>query len=129
MPDEEERVSDNLIVDKSYRFSLKIIELYRFLTEEKWEYILSKQLLRCGTSIGANIHEAQAAVSKRDFVSKISIASKEARETFYWLRLMRDSGFIDEETALGKELFNEIESIMKITTKIVKTGQENASNR
>jgi four helix bundle protein len=129
MPDEEERVSDNLIVDKSYRFSLKIIELYRFLTEEKREYILSKQLLRCGTSIGANIHEAQAAVSKRDFVSKISIASKEARETFYWLRLMRDSGFIDEETALGKELFNEIESMMKITTKIVKTGQENASNR
>ena len=117
---------NNLIVDKTYHFSLMIIELYKFLSQEKKEYILSKQLLRCGTSIGANINEAQAAISKKDFIAKISIASKEARESRYWLSLLRDSGFIDPSKKKVIQLFSEIESMINITTKIVKSGQKNA---
>jgi len=86
-------MKDNIIQKKSYDFALKIIELYRKLVKGN-EYILSKQILRSGTSIGANVEEAQAGQSRADFVSKISIASKEARETCYWLRLLRDSNTI-----------------------------------
>ena len=118
--------AENLVVEKSYRFSLLIIELYRYLTDEKREYVLSKQLLRCGTSIGANVNEAQAAISKNEFVAKVSIASKEARECKYWLSLLRDSGYIDAQRNKTKMLFDEIDSLIKITTKIVKTGQKNA---
>ena len=116
----------NLIVSKSYVFSLQIIELYKFLCDEKKEYILSKQLLRCGTSVGANVNEAQAAMSKKDFIAKMSIASKEARESRYWLNLLKDSGYINAEKKKVKSLFKEIESINKILTSIVKSGQENA---
>ena len=117
---------DNLIVDKSYHFSLMVIELYKFLTQEKKEYVLSKQLLRCGTSIGANVNEAQAAISKKDFVAKISISSKEARESRYWLMLLKDSGYIDPNKKKVKQLLEEIDSLINITTKIVKSSQENA---
>ena len=113
-------------MEKSYSFSLMVIELYKFLTQEKREYVLSKQLLRCGTSIGANVNEAQAAISKKDFIAKISISSKEARESKYWLMLLKDSGYIDSTKQKVKKLFEEIESIIKILTSIVKTGQENA---
>ncbi len=116
---------DNLILDKSYKFSLMIIELYKFLNEEKREYVLSKQLLRSGTSIGANVNEAQAAISKKDFISKMSISSKEARESKYWLMLLKDSGYIDINKQKVQNLFNEIDSLIKILTSIVKTGQQN----
>jgi four helix bundle protein len=115
----------NVIVDKSYNFSLMVIELYKFLTKERKEYVLSKQLLRSATSIGANVNEAQAAISKKDFISKISISSKEARETKYWLMLLKDSNYIDINKIKVKKLFEEIDSIIKILTSIVKTGQEN----
>ena len=117
---------ENLIMEKSYRFSLMVIELYKFLTQEKKEYVLSKQLLRCGTSIGANINEAQAAISKKDFIAKISISSKEARESKYWLMLLKDSGYIDPSKTKVKALLEEIDSLINITTKIVKSSQENA---
>ena len=95
-------MKENLIRDKSYTFALQVIALHRKLCNAN-EYVLSKQLLRSGTSIGANIEEAQAAQSRADFISKISIASKEARESHYWLRLLRDGGIVDETdvTALG----------------------------
>jgi len=80
----------NLIKDKSYQFALRIIFLYRQMQGEN-EYVLSKQLLRAGTSIGANVEEASAAQSRKDFAAKMAISSKEARETHYWLRLIRDS--------------------------------------
>lgn len=83
-------MKDNLIQKKSYDFALQIIALYRKLCKAN-EFVLSKQLLRSGTSIGANVEEAQAGQSRADFISKMSIASKEARETNYWLRLLRDS--------------------------------------
>ena len=85
---------DNIIREKSFAFALKIIVLYKALTERK-EYVLSKQLLRSGTSIGANVEEATAAQSAKDFVHKLSVASKEARETKYWLMLLQKSQLVD----------------------------------
>ena len=118
-------MTNNIIIEKSYSFALQIVELYKFLTQEKKEYILSKQLLRCGTSIGANVNEAQAAISKKDFIAKIAISSKEARESKYWLMLLKDSNYIDPSKQKVKHLFTEIDSINKILTSIVKSAQEN----
>lgn len=107
----------NTIKEKSYSFALEIIDLYGILKENR-EYVISKQLLKSGTSIGANVEEAGAAQSRKDFLSKMSIASKEARETRYWLRLLDDSKLTN--LPLNKYL-NKIEEIIKILTKIVKT--------
>jgi four helix bundle protein len=112
-------MKNNIIQDKSYAFALKIIGLYKWLKQEKNEFVLSKQILRCGTSIGANIEEAIGGLSEKDFVSKIGIAYKEARETIYWIRLMRDSGYIDQETA--KALLDDCEELQKIIGSIQKT--------
>jgi len=100
-----------------------IIELYKYLSIKKREYVLSKQLLRSGTSIGANVQESQAAISKKDFIAKISISSKEALETRYWLNLLIDSGYISRDKEKTKQLLEEIESLIKILTKIVKSSQ------
>ena len=112
------------IAELSFSFSLKTIELCRKLNEEK-EFVISKQLLRAATSIGANIEEASAGISKKDFISKMSIASKEARETRYWLRLLDQSKILNFSVS---EYLLDIESIIKILTKIVKTAQQNLSN-
>ena len=117
-------MKDNIIQQKSFDFALKIIVLYRSLVKGN-EYVLSKQLLRSGTSIGANVEEAQAGQSRADFVSKLSIASKEARETNYWLRLLRDSKILDE--AEVKSLLSESDAIIKILTSIVKSTNESNS--
>ncbi len=87
---------NNIICEKSFSFALRIIKLYQHLSAEKKEFILSKQLLRAGTSVGANIEEAMGAHSDKDFLSKITIAYKEARETHYWLRLLRESEFLTQ---------------------------------
>lgn len=108
------------IIDISFDFSLKIIALYKELIINK-EYVLSKQLLRSGTSIGANVEEANAAQSKKEFIAKMSIASKEARETRYWLRLLDKSKLVDIEY---KPYLVTIELIINILTKIVKTSQQ-----
>ena len=97
-------LDDDLIVKKSYNFALMIIELYKYLSIKKREYVLSKQLLRSGTSIGANVQESQAAISKKDFIAKISISSKEALETRYWLNLLIDSGYISRDKEKTKQL-------------------------
>ena len=119
----------NLIVTKSYNFALKIIELYKFLSKNKREYILSKQLLRCGTSIGANIQEAQAGISKKDFIAKMSIAAKESLETRYWINLLIDSGYISKDKQKTKDILEEIESIIKILTRIIKTSQKEINEK
>ncbi len=113
---------ENIVRKKSFSFALKIIDLYRFLVQKR-EYVLSRQILRSGTSIGANIEEAQAAVSRKDFVNKIGIASKEARETRYWLLLLIESEFLVgyQDTSL---IQNELEEIIKILTSIVKTTRQ-----
>lgn len=110
---------DNIIQKKSYEFALQIILLYQKLCKNN-EFVLSKQLLRSGTSIGANVEEAQAAQSRADFISKMSISSKEARETCYWLRLLRDSKTVEKGEA--DQLLSEAESIVNILTSIVKTS-------
>ena len=111
----------SIVVEKSYKFSLQIINLYKFLSFEKKEFVLSKQILKSGTSIGANIEESQAAQSKRDFISKNSIALKECRETHYWLRLLNDSDYLLKEHV---GLIGECEELRKILTSIIKTSQE-----
>ncbi len=112
--------TENKIVEMTFDFSLQIISLYKKLLDEK-EYILSKQLLRSATSVGANVEEGIAAQSKRDFISKMSIASKEARETRYWLRLLDKSKLVDIEYL---PYLNAVEHSINILTKIVKTSQE-----
>ena len=108
------------IIDISFQFSLKIIKLYKELHAER-EFIISKQLLRSATNIGANVHEASAAISKRDFAHKMSIASKEARETQYWLKVLDQGQLVNCNL---KEYIEEIKSIINITTAIVKTTQK-----
>jgi four helix bundle protein len=88
---------DNVIRDKSYAFALRIVKLYQFLINEKKEFVLSRQILRSGTSIGANVEEAIGGQSGRDFQSKMAIAYKEARETHYWIRLLKDSDYLNNE--------------------------------
>ena len=113
-----------LIQQKSFAFSLSVIELYRKL-QSRNEYVLSKQLLRSGTSIGANVEEATAAQSSKDFLSKMSIASKEARETKYWLRLLNESNITSIN--VKKEL-GEVEEIIRILTSIVKPMSQKLNN-
>jgi len=112
---------DNLIQHKTFEFALSIIKFYTNCKSQN-EYILSKQILRCGTSIGANVEEAIAAQSKKDFISKLSIANKEARETKYWLKLYQSSNLVQIEV---DSYLKEIESIINILTKIIKTSSEN----
>ena len=88
---------ESILRNKSYDFALKIVELYKSLTSEKREFILSKQLMRSGTSIGANIREAEFAQSNKDFIHKMSIALKEANETDYWLSILKDSNYIPND--------------------------------
>lgn len=112
---------DNIILEKTFDFALSIIELYKKMTKQN-EYVLSKQILRSGTSIGANVEEAIAAHSRKDFVAKMIIASKEARETRYWLRLLQKSHLVKLEFT---NQLNDIETIINIITAIVKTTQLN----
>ncbi|MFD2098690.1 four helix bundle protein [Flagellimonas iocasae] len=109
-----------MIEDRSFEFSLKIIKLVKNLKENN-EYIFADQLLRSSTSIGANVAEAGAGQSRKDFISKMAIASKEARETRYWLRLIDKANLTD---LCMQEYLDEVDQIVKILTKIVKTSQE-----
>jgi four helix bundle protein len=104
---------ENVLYDKSYEFSIRIIKIYQYLQKEKKEYTLARQLLKSGTSIGANVAEANGAISREDFSAKISIAYKECLETKYWLSLLKDTGYIDfENTAELHEFADEIAKIL-----------------
>ncbi|MBK5209648.1 MAG: four helix bundle protein [Flavobacteriaceae bacterium] len=112
-------MKENIIQIKSYDFAVQIVKLYKILIDERKEYILSKQLLRSGTSIGANVEEALGGQSKKDFFAKLSIAYKEARETHYWIRLLRDTNYLTiEESKLFLENTSEL---LKIIGSIQKT--------
>ena len=102
----------NVLQEKSYDFALRIINLYSFLVKDKEESVLSKQVLRSGTSIGANVEEAIGAISEKDFTAKVSIAQKEARETHYWLRLLRDSEYLTEKQS--ESIIDECEELIKL---------------
>ena len=113
----------NIIEDKTFNFAVRTVNLYRYLTSDKKEFVLSKQLLRSGTSIGANVAEAQKAQSKADFYTKMCIALKEANETFYWLRLLKETNY------LTKKEFDDIsadaDEIISVLTTICKNTQKN----
>lgn len=113
------KFSDNPIEQKSFEFALDVIETYKSMVSQK-EFVLSKQLLRSGTSIGANIQEAQAAISKRDFTAKMSISSKEARETKYWLFLSKYGQLTNVPV---DNLINKNEELIRMLTAIVKSSQ------
>ena len=119
-----ETYKESIIQEKSFKFSLSIIEVYKKLSKIDSNPIL-KQLLRSATSIGANVNEATAGQTKKDFAMKMSIASKEARETSYWLRLLNDSKWYNIDL---KDYLSESNELVKILTKIVKTSQENLKN-
>ena len=118
-------MNDNSIYTKAFDFSIRIVKLYKFLFDKHKEFVISKQLLRCGASIGANVNEAIAAQSKADFASKMSIAAKEAREANYWIKLLIATDYLNKKEKYVISLQNDIEEIIKILTSIVKTTQEN----
>lgn len=109
----------NVVQEKSYAFALRIVKLYSWLCDEKREYVLSKQLLRSGTSIGANVEEAIGGISERDFSAKMIIAYKEARESHFWLRLLHDSEFIDQ--AAFESIIGDCDELLKLLGSITKT--------
>jgi four helix bundle protein len=109
-------MKNNIIQEKSFAFAVRIVNLYKYLCEEKKEFVLSKQILRSGTSIGANIEESIGGQSDKDFFAKITIAYKEARETVYWLRLLLATDYLKEEQA--ESLLKDAEEICKILGKI-----------
>ena len=104
---------------KSKAFAVRIVKLYQYLCDEKKEFILSKQILRCGTSIGANLAEASTAISRKDFLSKVYIALKECSETLYWLELLRDTGYLSEEMYVS--LYNDGDELRKMLSSTTKS--------
>lgn len=118
----EWKVSESILKTKSYSFALRTVKLYQYLVKEKNEYVLSKQILRSGTSIGANIEEANQAQSKADFIHKLSIALKESFETHYWLRLLRDSEILEDKIA--NSLLTDCVEVQKILTSSIKTSKK-----
>ena len=108
--------TNNIVQQKSCAFAIRIVNVYKYLISEKKEFVLSKQLLRSGTSIGANIEESIGGQSDKDFISKISISYKEARETIYWLKLLQATDYLSEQEAIS--LLNDAEEICKILGKI-----------
>ena len=110
---------DNVIEEKSFHFAVRIVKLNQYLRIKKKEYILSKQLLRSGTSIGANVAESQQAQSRADFISKLEIALKETTETKYWLRLMKETGYLSESEF--ESIFSDCAELEKILVRIIKS--------
>ncbi len=112
---------DNIIVDKSFQFAIRIVNLYKHISTEKKELIISKQLLRSGTSIGADVAEGQRAQSNADFYTKMSIVLKEANETGYWLRLLHKTEYLTEKEF--ESIYSDIDEIIAILTSICKASQ------
>ncbi|AJA47849.1 hypothetical protein CPAST_c17790 [Clostridium pasteurianum DSM 525 = ATCC 6013] len=115
-------MKESLVYNKAFEFAIRIVNLYRYLCKEKNEYTLSKQVLRSGTSIGANTKEAIQASSKRDFLMKMNIALKEASETDYWLNLLKATDYLDSK--LSESIINDCKELNKMLISIVKTTKE-----
>ena len=115
-------MKSNIILDKSMSFAIRIVRLYQYLCKEKREYILSRQLVRSGTSVGANIHEAINGQSRKDFLSKMYIAFKEATETEYWIKLLTSTDYLTENES--KSILGSCVEIKKILNSIIKTTKE-----
>ncbi len=120
------KMRENVVKNKSFAFAIRIVKLYQFLVENKKEYVLSKQLLRSGTSVGAMIRESEHAESKADFKHKMAIAQKEINETIYWIELLSETGYLTKEQfeSINK---NAVE-IIKLITSIIKSAKANIDN-
>ena len=113
--------TNSLVYTKAYQFAIRIVKAYKHLTDEKREFVLSKQMLKSGTSIGANIAEANGAISKAEFRAKMSISYKESLETKYWLSLLKDTGYINEKSF--KSIYSDADEISKMLFSIIKNTQ------
>jgi four helix bundle protein len=120
-------VKENIIEQKSFKFAVRIINLYKFLQENNKEYVISKQILKSGTSIGANVNEALSSESSSDFIHKLCISAKEVRETSYWLRLLYETQFIDEKAF--DSIHTECLELLKILNSIILTTKNNQEQK
>ena len=116
---------DNILIDKCIDFAIRMTNCYKYLMEEKNEYIMSKQMFRSGTSIGANIHEGVQAQSKADFINKLGIALKEASETSYWLVILNRASYLDEKLYIS--LKSDLDAIIRILVVSIKTSKKNVA--
>jgi four helix bundle protein len=117
---------ENVVKNKSFAFAVKIVKLYQFLCEQKKEFVLSKQLLRSGTSVGAMIREAEHAETKKDFIHKMGLAQKEINETIYWLELLRETNYLNEE--YFDSLNEDAIEIIKLATAILRKAKSNINH-
>lgn len=116
-------MKENVVKIKSFAFAVRIVKLYKFLISEHREYVLSKQILRCGTSVGAMVREAEHSESTADFVHKLAIAQKEINETIYWLELLKETDFLSQEQF--KSINEDAIELIKLLTSIIKTTKLN----
>lgn len=116
-------MKENIVLTKSKVFAIRIVNLYKYLTAEKKEYVLSKQLLRSGTSIGANIHEGDVSISKAEFVLKLNIALKEANESLYWLELLHETEYLSNTQF--ESLDHDCRELLKLLISIIKSAKNN----
>ncbi len=116
-------LKENIVREKSFLFAIRIVNLYRFLKEQRKEFVLSKQLLRSGTSVGAMIREAEYGETKKDFIHKMSVAQKEINESIYWIELLEQTKYISKEQFLS--INNDAVELIKLITSIIKTTKEN----
>lgn len=119
-------MKENILLDKSYQFALRIVKLCRFLNEEKQEFVISKQILYSGTSIGAQIEEAQQGENRADFLHQLSVANKHAFRTNFWLRLLRDGDYLSEKQA--QSLIDDCEELQRMLVSSLKTTKKTAES-
>ena len=117
---------DNILLNKSKALALRVIRMYNYLCDEKKEFVLSKQVLRSGTSIGANIREANRSQSKKEFIAKLNISLKEADETMYWLELLHESDYLDDNTF--NSIYTDTEELVKLLVSIIKSTKSNLNS-
>lgn len=120
-------MGENIIKSKSFSFAVRVVNLHQYLSSDKKEFVLSKQLLRCGTSIGAMVREAEHAESKQDFIHKFGIAQKEANEVVYWLELLKATNYLNEKEY--ESIHEEAIEILKLITSILKTSKAQINNK
>jgi four helix bundle protein len=118
-------MNESIIKDKSFSFSIRIVRLYKYLAEKKKEYIISKQFMRSGKSVGALVREVQNTESKADFIYKLAIAQKECDETMYWVELLKETAFLNKKEF--EEIYGETQELLKIIRSIILTSKQKKS--
>lgn len=114
-------MKENIVKNKSFEFAIRVVKLYQFLCDQQKEFVLSKQLLRCGTSVGAMVREAEHAETKKDFIHKMAVAQKEINETMYWLELLHQTQYLNKEQFVS--INNDALEIIRLITSIIKSAK------